>query len=85
MSRQMKRARACSWSTSSSPVIMILFSIRVSEYPPFTVCNTKRLAFKQMQERNQTWLCSLIYLDNVRGCRSDVFSDEDGRTRRLSA
>lgn len=30
----------CSWSTSSSPVIIILFSILVSEYPPFTVCNT---------------------------------------------
>lgn len=34
----------CSWSTSSSPVMMILFSIRVSEYPPFTVCNTRRLS-----------------------------------------
>lgn len=68
MSRQMKCARTCSWSTSSSPVIMILFSIRVSEYPPFTVCNAKRLAFKQTQERNQAWLCSLLYLGYVRGC-----------------
>lgn len=37
----------CSWSTSSSPVMMILFSIRVSEYPPFTVCNTRRLSRQQ--------------------------------------
>lgn len=34
------RVPTCSWSTSSSPVMMILFSMRVSEYPPFTVCNT---------------------------------------------
>lgn len=27
-----------SWSTSSSPVMMMRFSIRVSENPPFTVC-----------------------------------------------
>lgn len=31
-----------SWSTSSSPVIMMRFSILVSENPPFTVCTRRR-------------------------------------------
>lgn len=30
-----------SWSTSSSPVMMMRFSIRVSENPPFTVCEER--------------------------------------------
>jgi hypothetical protein len=32
-----------SWSISASPVITILFSIRVSEIPPFTVCNQRKI------------------------------------------
>lgn len=39
-----------SWSTSSSPVMMMRFSIRVSENPPFTVCMGRRRALTPSQQ-----------------------------------
>lgn len=45
-----------SWSTSASPVMTILFSIRVSEMPPFTVCHKGKTAVSWEAKRHSSAL-----------------------------